>query len=397
MTSLRTFRLMMASAAFLGLSSQAFALDGADLVAKLNAAYAQNGATIEYKDVSVVRDQVTLTGVVIKPKMADAKALPLGDVTLEGVEEQDDGGYTVETVTLPDIDVKEPEGSITAKDLSIGGLSIPGNPSGNTINDVVLYETATSGSVTLIAKGKTVFSIENSEVNLEKQDSDAGFDFDATVNGIKADLTGVDDPKTKEAIDKLGLQTLNGQMTAKGSWEIQTGNIKLSEYAFDFANVGRLAMAFDFSGYTLNFIKSMQEAMKAAEANPNKEQANQAMGLAMMGLVQQLSFNSAEIRFEDATITKRVLDYVGSQQNMSGDQLAQSIKGILPIMLAQLNVPDLQNQVTAAVNTYLDAPKSLTISAEPDKAVPFPMIMGAAMGAPNTVPSLLGVKVTAND
>jgi hypothetical protein len=53
--------------------------------------------------------------------------------------------------------------------------------------------------------------------------------------------------------------------------------------------------------------------------------------------------------------------------------------------------------VSAAVNTYLDKPGSLTISAEPANAVPFPMIMGAAMGAPNTLPNVLGVKVTAND
>ena len=36
-------------------------------------------------------------------------------------------------------------------------------------------------------------------------------------------------------------------------------------------------------------------------------------------------------------------------------------------------------------------------SAEPANPVPFPMIIGAAMGAPNTVPGVLGVKVTAND
>ena len=169
------------------------------------------------------------------------------------------------------------------------------------------------------------------------------------------------------------------------------------EYAFDFANVGRLAVAFDLSGYTLDFMKSVQEAMKAVETNPNKEEANQAMGLSMMGLIQQLTFNSASIRFDDATITKRVLDYIGSQQGTTGDQLAQSLKGMVPLMMAQLNVPELQNQVSSAVNTYLDAPKSLTISAEPANPVPFPMIIGAAMGAPNTVPGVLGVKVTAND
>lgn len=66
-------------------------------------------------------------------------------------------------------------------------------------------------------------------------------------------------------------------------------------------------------------------------------------------------------------------------------------------MMAQLNLPELQSQVSSAVNAFLDNPKSLTISAEPEKPVPFPTIMGAALGAPNTVPSVLGVKVTAND
>ena len=97
--------------------------------------------------------------------------------------------------------------------------------------------------------------------------------------------------------------------------------------------------------------------MKAADANPNKEEGVQAMGLSMMGLIQQLTFNSASIRFDDAAITKRVLDYVSSQQGISGDQLALSLKGMVPLMMAQLDVPELQNQVSTAVNSYLDAPE----------------------------------------
>lgn len=397
MTSTRTLRLMFASAAFIGLSGPAFALDGADLVTKLNAASGSSGATVAYEGVSVDGTTVTLTGVSVKSAAAPGKDLKIGDVTLEGVEESDDGGYYVETINLPDVDTKEDDVAVTAKDISLGGLTIPGNPNGGTVNDILLYESASTGAVTVTAKGKQVFSMEESEANLTKQESDAGFDFDATLSGVKADLSDVEDPKAKDAIEKLGLKTLAGEMTVKGSWEIATGNVSLEEYAFDFTNVGRLALAFDFSGYTLEFMKSVQEAMKAQEANPNKEEANQALGLAMMGLVQQLSFNSASIRFDDATITKRVLDYVGAQQGVSGDQLAQSLKGMVPLMMAQLNVPELQNQVSTAVNAYLDAPKSLTVSAEPAKPVPFPMIIGAAMGAPNTIPSVLGVKVTAND
>ena len=119
--------------------------------------------------------------------------------------------------------------------------------------------------------------------------------------------------------------------------------------------------------------------------------------MSMMGLMQQLSFESASVTFEDASLTKKLLAFAGAQQGVTGDQMAQSLKGLIPIMMAQLQMPELQNQVSSAVNTYLDDPKSLTISAEPDKPVPFPMIMGAAMGAPTTIPQVLGVTVSAND
>ncbi|MBP1882728.1 hypothetical protein [Sinorhizobium mexicanum] len=397
MTHTRKIRLMMASAALLTLAGPAFALDGADMMKKLDAALSANGTSIRFDKADVNGDVVTVTGVKLQMAANPGEAANIGNVTFEGVEERENGGYYAETVTLPDINVSQEGSSFSARNLSIGGLSIPGNPAGDTINDILLYETAGTGPIVVNVKGKDVFTVESTEANLTRQENDAGFDFDASLAGLKADLSDVEDAKAKEAIEKLGLTTLDGEVTMKGSWALQSGNLALNEYALDFKNVGRLNIAMDFSGYTLQFMKALQEATKAAEANPNKEEANQAMGLAMMGLMQQLTFNSASIRFDDASITKKALDYAGSQQGVTGDQLAQSLKGLVPIMMAQLNVPELQNQVSAAVNAFLDGPKSLTISAKPEKPVPFPMIMGAAMGAPNTIPSVLGVKVTAND
>lgn len=395
----RKIRLMMASAALLTLAGPAFALDGADLMKKLDAATSVNGTTITYDKAEVDGDKVTVSGVQLKvaSQPGEQTNLKVGDLTFEGVEETEGGGYHAETVSFPDVAVNQSEGSLTVKDILLSGLTIPADAKGDTLNNILLYESASTGPITLSAKGKEVFSLESTESNLARQENDAGFDFDATASGLKSDLSSIEDAKTKDALEKLGLTTLDGAITMKGSWEVEDGNIALTEYAFDFKNVGRLNFAFDISGYTLAFIKSMQEATKAAQANPNKEQANQAMGLAMMGLMQQLTFNSAEIRFDDASITKKALDYAGSQQGVTGEQMAQSLKGLVPLMMAQLNVPELQNQVSTAVNTYLDGPKNLTITAAPEKPVPFPMIMGAAMGAPNTVPSVLGVKVTAND
>ncbi|MCQ4632255.1 MULTISPECIES: hypothetical protein [Shinella] len=390
------FRTLLAGAALATLASPAFALDGADLMAKLNATYATSGVTIGYSNVGVDGSTVTLEGTELKATGAEAP-IKLGTITMEGVEEDGEGGYTIETVAFQDIDVTEAEATVSAKDLALNGVSIPGTVVPGTLESLLMYESATAGPVSVSTKGKEVFSMSGMEANITRMDADAGLEFDATLNDLKADLTTVEDPKAKDTLAKLGIQSLEGKVNMSGSWELASGKLAVDEYAFDFKDIGRLNLSLEFSGYTLDFLKNLQEAIKTAEANPNKEEANAAMGMAMMGLVQQLTFNSASLSFEDASITKKLLDYAGSEQGVSGDQMAQSLKGLVPIMIAQLNMPDLQNQISAAVNTYLDDPKSLKISAEPKEPVPFPMIMGAAMGAPQTIPQVLGVTVTANE
>ena len=390
------FRTLLAGAALASLASPAFALDGADLLAKLNATYATSGVTISSSNVTVDGSTVTMESAELKATGSEAP-VKLGTITMDGVEEDGEGGYTVETVSFQDINVTEADSTVSAKDLAISGVIIPGEVVSGTLESLLMYESATAGPVSVTSKGKEVFSMSGMEANIKRMDADAGLEFDATFSDLKADLTSVEDPKAKDTLAKLNMQTLEGKVTMSGSWELASGKLAVDEYAFDFKDVGRLNLALEFSGYTLDFLKGMQEAVKAAETNPNKEEANAAMGMSMMGLVQQLTFNSASISFEDASITKKLLDYAGSEQGVSGDQMAQSLKGLIPIMLAQLNMPELQNQIAEAANAYLDDPKSITISAEPKEPVPFPMIMGAAMGAPQTIPQVLGVTVTAND
>lgn len=391
----RTTRLMLSGAAFFSLAGSAFALDSADLLKKINAAYAAQGGTISADGVDIDGTTVTLKNVSVKP--ASGESLPIGEVTLSGVEEDEDGGYYIEEAAFPDINKTEDGVTVTAEGLTLGGISVPATAGGDTLDIMMLYETAHTGPLKVVKDGEEMFSLLESDVNLTLREDESGFDFDGAFKSMKADLSKAEDPQSKDAIEKLALQHIQGDITMKGAWELAPGTIDISELAFDFTNIGKLNLGFKISGYTMAFMKSMQDAMKQSEAGANKEQSQQALGLAMLGLMQQLSFEAAQVRFEDASITKRALDYAGSQQNISGKQMADSLKAMTPIMLAQLNIPELQNAVSAAVNTFLDDPKSLTVKAAPEKPVPFPTIVGAAMGAPNTLPQVLGVKVTAND
>lgn len=395
MTFYRTTRLMLCSAAILSFASSAFALDGNDLLKKINDVYGQQGGSIAATGIDVDGSTVTLKGASFKPAGVE-DSIPLGDITMDGVEENN-GGYTIEEIDFADVDFEKDGATVSATDLKLSGVEIPADTSKGDLSSLLYYKSAHAGAVSVTKDDVEVFSIEGADANLKKRDDKSGLDFDAKINGIKADLSKVDDTKTKEAIEALKLQQIDGTISMKGSWDMGPGTINIAEYSLDFRDIGKLNLAFSISGYTPAFAKSLQDAMKTVRSNPNKQEAQQSAGLAMLGLLQQLTFNSAQIRFDDASITARALDFAGKQQGVTGKQLADTLKAMTPIMMAQLNIPELQNAVSAAVSAYLDNPKSLTVTATPGKPVPVPMIIGAAMGAPTTIPQVIGLKVSSND
>ncbi|MCO5730714.1 hypothetical protein [Rhizobium sp. SSA_523] len=396
MNRTRTARLLLASASFALAASQAFALDGQDLLSKITAASNLQPGNLAVAGVDVSGSDVTLKGVTLGDDKGGER-LKVGDIKLEDVQEESDGGYFISRVTLPDVNISEKETAITASSLYLTNVSVPADQTANNLDSILFYEQAHTGPINVTVNGKQVLGIRESEANLTREDDDSGVSFDAKVDGVSADLSLVEDPKTREAIESLGLTTLTGKLTMQGNWEMEPGTVNLEEYALAFDNVGRLNMSLSFSGYTLAFLKSVQETAKAAEANPNKEAAQQAAGLAMLGLMQQLTFNSASLSFEDSGITNRGLAFAGKTQGVSSEQMAMMVKGMAPLMLAQLNVPTLQNSLSTAINTFIDNPRNITITAEPANPVPLPMIIGTAQAAPNTLPDMLGVTVTAND
>ncbi len=391
-----TIRLLAAGTTLITLGTPAFALDGNDLVKKLNSAlYMQQGAGIVPGSVEVNGSNITLRNSRFEAG-AGQGSLPLGTIEMEGVEE-DAGGYTIENLSFENVDIRQDNTEITASDIAMSGVTIPADTTGNSLSSVLLYDEATTGPMEIKIQGKSVASIGSSKLTTEVSEDDKKVDFDLQMADIKADLSTIDDPSTKQTISDLNVNSLEGKISMVGSWDLEPGTLAIEEYAFDFANVGRLDMAFSLSGYTLDFVRSANETAKAMEANPNKQEAEQAANLAMLGLMQRLTFNSAMIRFADDGITERALDVVAKQQGTTGDQLAQMVKAMTPMVLAQYNIPELQNALSQAVNTYLDNPGSLTVTAQPQNPVPFPMILGAGMGAPNTLPAVLGVTVKAND
>lgn len=397
----RKTRLLLAGVAFAAMSSSAFAVDGNKLFDHLRKSYeAQGGLTLKAQDVSTSGSNVTLSGVSITVP-GEAKEIPLGKIELTDVEEAGDGGYTIGKATFDNVDFSDDKSSFKARDIEVSDITIPAEVSQNptSLSDMLLYSNIHVGPITAEDKGAKVFSMDGMDMNLGVDSDNSTLTFDYTGNGVFIDMSNVKDmdPKARDKMQALDLMQVTGTFSGNGSWNATSGMLDMQSMAYDFDKVGKLDIGLSISGYTLEFVRALQEATKTAQAGGNTPESQQAAGMAMLGLMQQLSFVGATIRFDDHSITERALDVAGKDQGMSGEQMAQMVKAMVPIGMAQLQIPELQNMVSQAVNTYLDNPQNITVSAKPADAVPFPMIMGAAMGAPKTLPQVLGVTITAND
>jgi len=371
----------------------AFAQDAA-VADRLKAALAVQGVDITWTGVTGDNSSMVLQGVSVKPA-AEKEALPIGDVKLEGVTEAN-GGFDIATISTSAFEHSKDGVTLNLTPFVIHDANIPAEGATGPLGSMMMYKSAELENLTVKVADKTAFSMDGLAVQITPPADGKAMEFSATTEKFNADLTLVDDPKSKEAIEALGYQNISGNIDIGGTWQPSDGKMDLSKYDISVENAGTLGMTFGLGGYTVDFVKSMQEMQKKLAAQPEGAD-NSAQGMAMLGLLQQLSFNGASIRFDDDSLTGKLLDYFGKQQGMSGKDIANQAKAIVPFGMAQLNNPELTAEVSAAVNKYLDDPQSLEISAEPPASVPFALIMAGGMSNPYDLPKTLGVHVKANE
>ncbi len=371
----------------------AFAQDAA-VAERLKGLLANQGVEFAWTGVSGDASSMVLKGVTVKPA-AESEALAIGDVTLEGVSEAN-GGYAIDTVSTQGFSRTEDGATVDVSPFSIHGMTLPAEGSTDPLGSIVMYRSAELPSFSVKVGDRTAFSMDNFSVQVTPPADGNALEFSGGAQRFTGDLSLVGDPKSKEIIDALGYQTISGSLGLAGSWQPSDGKMTLSKYDIAVDNAGKFGMTFDISGYTLDFVKSLQAMQKQMAAKPEGADKS-AEGIAMLGLMQQLTFNGASIRFDDDSLTGKVLDYVARQQGMKAKDIANQAKAIVPFGMAQLNNPELTKQVTAAVSTYLDNPKSIEIAARPASPVPFALIMAGAMSNPQDLTKTLGVGVKANE
>ena len=217
---------------------------------------------------------------------------------------------------------------------------------------------------------------------------------DYLISGIYGDVSKIEDNDAQEVFATLELSEINASMEGHATWTMADGRLSMPQSFISVENIGRLNIGIDLLGYTLAMIEKGQEMNKIA-ANADPDQAEMMAMQMLMGMAADLSFGSFSVRFDDDSLTNKMLDFIGQEEGMSRKGIISTVAEVLPAMLAEFEIPELEAEITDAVVSFLMDPQSLEIKASPAEAVPLMAIMAVAQN-PSLAQSMLNVRVIAN-
>ncbi|ERI12606.1 hypothetical protein [Brucella intermedia] len=373
--------------------SAAMAADANAVAERIKALYAKQGGELSFANVQASGSDIVLQGTKIKLPTIGEKETAIGDVTLQNVQDAPDGGYSIEQVTVPDLALAgetDKNDKAEMKGLAMQNVHIPSEKAKGPLDSIVMYDKLKIDEILFGTPGKDGATVKGFDLSLDTTNKAEKIGYVWTIANIDATF----EKGGKNPLAPLDMNTFNGSLTSKGSWSPTSGDTSLDQLELEAKELGKINITGSLGGYDLAFL----EAVQKTQENMSKADADKdAAGLAILGLAEQLNLKNLSIRFDNDTLTQKVLDYYAKQQGADGKQLGEQMKMMVPLMATQLKNPEFAQQLKVAADKYFTDPKSLTISASPDQPVTFASIVATASLDPTKIIQLLKISVDANN
>lgn len=195
------------------------------------------------------------------------------------------------------------------------------------------------------------------------------------LEGFELPLALVQDPQASMILSAVGADPVTADMSLTLDYDESDGSVTLDKETM----VGKVG--------ALTTVASLTGIPKVIFENPMR--ANEAIATAA---VRELT-----VRFKDDGITSFLVGMMSEQAGIGAADFAQGMAQQVEMQVSMLTGDgNLAGQLAQTVRTYLADPRSLLVSATPAAPVALAQIIGAAMAAPQQIPQLLNLTVTAN-
>ncbi|WP_265515495.1 hypothetical protein [Nitratireductor luteus] len=389
---LLTKRLMGASLFLGALSQTAFGFEAEDVASALKAQLDRQQVELEWEAVRQEGGSVVLEGATAGNQHAE-ETLPLGEIRLEEVSETD-AGYRIENLDIASLSHESDDATISLSGLSISGLILAKDGAADPYGGALRYDRFEVEHAEMRDEdGALLGSVDGLSAQMSISGEDEAMEVVGGAERFTVDMTTLPEGENpRKTMQELGYEQLTGSLDLSGRWRPSDGQLLLDRYALTLDDGGTLVLAGEISGYTPEFIRTMNEM--AEKMKDESQGSNQ--GMAMLGMMQQLSFHRLSIRFNDDSLSGKLLDLAASKQGGTPQDVIAQAQMIIPMQLSPFLGSELTSEVTQAVTTFLKSPENIEISAMPSAPVPFAMLIGAAMGAPEMLAKQVGLTVKAN-
>ncbi|WP_425087271.1 hypothetical protein [Stappia sp.] len=385
--------LALALACPLVLAPPALAFDatGSDVADRfLEIVEAGNATVSGYDGVTQSGETVTISGLRSSIDEGSAKSrLTIRETTIAGGVLTDEGGLSAASLTMGGVNIEnldeDEDVTVSAESIVISDpvLASPAAVKASNGADAITptYSRAELTNIVIDANDDGRVPVSRVVAVIDTMDGGLPTSGSISVEGIEITADTLDDEERK-ALSDLGYESLTLSFQMEADWKPDTGELAIDRLTLSGENAGTLNAALRINGLT----REVLEQLDAAQDSP--EQA--------MGLMQGLLVESVSLRIDNDSIVDRVLENQAKEAGATREVFVEQLTGALPFMLSMLNNAEFQAKVAGAATAFLKDPKSLSASAMPAAPVPFAQILGTAMMAPQSLPDILGVTITAN-
>ena len=339
-----------------------------------------------------------LTAAIPAQGTGPAVKLSIGEIELEEISDEGDGLYEIGGAVFSGMKMEisgadgmgftfdMPESTI--EDWYVKDAGANPTPQALMRSAMNVARKMSSGKITVAAMGQTITS-DGFQSTWEGDPATGAGTFATTLSNL--------------AIPESAMALIDPSGTMK--------QLGYASIAFDIAGGGRMDLKGDNLGFDFNFaltgkemgsVKFTVSASDIPVAVYGELQKAQTSGkepdfTALMPQIQGITFNGFSLRFEDGSITKKLLPVAAAMQGMDEAAMVANAGAMLQLGLSQLKNQAFTDQVVAAVNAYLKDPKSLTVEVKPASPLKVMDLTALNPADPGAAIDKLGVTVRAND
>ncbi|MCA3555171.1 hypothetical protein [Aestuariivirga sp.] len=360
----------------------------------------QTSVTPTYDSLKVDGGNVTITNLALSKPARDndaALSVKTAEVTFTGIADQGNSLWKVGEARFTNTSVE-----ITDKDANLS-MSIPGAsaegwyiralpaspaPRDEMLSNITFANKMTSGPITITASGQTV-KIDSIDTAWNGDSATGMGQYTLKVGNLAIPGSTLASFDGGDMWKQLGYDGLSIDLSTKSDLAASGDDLAYSfSLSFGARDVGSLSL-----------MGSIDRLPVAAYARMLQDQmAGKSLDLAALSpQLQGVEVKGASLRFDDASITRKVLPLIAAARGMDEKVLLASIPPTVQLTFVQFQNEALTKQAVDAVTKFLADPKSLMLSIKPAAPMKVSEISALDPAKPGDAITRLGVTVMANE